>query len=443
MNNIEWRNYQLDCIETIKKHFQTSNKQLIQLPTGSGKTYIFLKYIKENCKKTLIICPTKELVEQVEDSAKRFGLENDLFAKNGSSFKNKDHIVLTAASLNFENTQNFLKKQVFDTIIIDEAHKSQCTTYIKFLEEYSKINPNFNLIGMTATPERMDKKPLLDIFGELTFDLSIYDLIQEGHLCDIISYRVTTERKLRVKNDQSDFSLKELNKLDCESRNRLIFKTYKENCVGKKTIVFCVSIEHSLNLSNFFKSQSVRAESVNGNMPFNQRKQILERFRNGNLDVIFNCQLLTEGFDAPCIESIIIARPTRSKSLYTQMVGRGLRNFPGKDFCYLYELTDNAHKICDFNVCAGKENDFTYDYKPGTKLTDLFKEINEISLKEYELKKTKINILQDFEGYLDSMKAIPSQLEKLNFVKKDFIESLTFKEASFLLWKQRLKNKYG
>lgn len=443
MNNNTLRDYQIECLDTIKRVFQEKNRQLVQLPTGSGKTYIFLNYIKESSNKCLIICPTKELLDQIEESAETLGISSDIFVKRREGFKKSKHILLTMASLTRKETLGFLKQQKFDTIIVDEAHKAHCKTYLNFLKEYSQSNTEFKLLGFTATPERLDKKPLLEIFGQLTFEMSIFSLIEQGFLCDIESYRIKTEHKLITRSNKQDFSNKELKKLDCDSRNQLIYKTYSENCPGKKTLIFCISIEHADRVAQFFKDKGLKAESIYGDKSINERRAILSRFKDGQTQILTNCQLLTEGFDAPWIEAIIIARPTRSKALYTQMVGRGIRKFPNKNICFLYELTDNSHHICTFNVLASTDIDFEYEYRQGIKLTDLDKELKAMSLSEFEIKKQKINLFKSFNDYMDNIEATPNHIEKLNNFGINFHNSISSLEASFLLWKKELARKYG
>ncbi len=437
------RDYQLECIDILKKN----DRQLIQLPTGSGKTVIFLKYLRENSNQALITCPTLDLQEQIYQSALNFYHKDEICLKNKDyKFKKSTLTIIVAPSLNSETNREFLKSQKFDHIVIDEAHRALCKTYEDFLEFYSEINPNFKLIGFTATPERLDKKNLLKLFHKLTFERNIYEMIMQGYLCNIESFRIKTKDKITTNSKSNDFKTIELKHLDNYSRNALIYKTYFENCLDKKTLIFCLSVEHAEKIADYLrKEKGISAHHISGKQTIAHRKQIIQEFKSGKIKVLTNCQLLTEGFDEPSIESIIIARPTRSKALYCQMLGRGTRKFPGKTICSLYELTDNCHRICTFNVAAdeSKENNFIRHYRDGIKLTELRKEIENISLNDFVLEKEKINIISDFSSYLASQGLLDVQKKKLNELSINYMNPINLLQASFLLFIQELKRKYG
>ncbi|MEK6882920.1 MAG: DEAD/DEAH box helicase, partial [Nanoarchaeota archaeon] len=374
MIDIKLRDYQLACLQKIIKTFQETNRQLVQLPTGAGKTIIFLNYLKGFSKKALILCPTRDLQEQILRNSKEIlGNKNcsDDLRDWACSF-----FVRTSASLNYESSFDLISKKGFDTIIIDEAHRAQCKTYLHFLEDYIKINPNVKILGCTATPERLDRKSLLDIFNILSFDISLLDLINNNYLCDVLAYKIKTGEKIsstQVRN--GDFTQIQLKKLCTDSRNDFIYKSYLEKCQKKKTLIFCINVEHSIQIAETLQSKGISAAFIHGKMGITERSTILRDFADGKINVLTNCQLLTEGFDEPSIEAIIIARPTASKALYFQMVGRGIRKFPKKDKLTLIELADNSHRLCTFNVLAEKDPRFQMDYPDGTSLKEYSKNI--------------------------------------------------------------------
>ena len=193
------RVYQLECIKTIKNYFKENDKQYIQLPTGAGKTFIFLRYLMENSKKAVIIVPSLDLKEQVISNGKnRFGLRI-----TDNIDKKADIYVVTAASLNYDSKFDFIEKFAPDHIIIDEAHHAQANTYKSFLKD---LNFSYKLIGFTATPERLDGKSLNEIFDKLTYSKNILDLIHNGHLCDIESHQYKTKHQIGFNELESDFS---------------------------------------------------------------------------------------------------------------------------------------------------------------------------------------------------------------------------------------------
>jgi len=133
---VKLRSYQEDCVKIIHNHFKTNNKQLIQIPTGGGKTYIFLSYMARYTQRTLVIVPSRELLEQIEDSSLNFLPKGSIYARKKSRWVYTDHVVLTAQSLNYEASMSYIMDQSFDTVIIDEAHHAQAETYTKFLSTY-------------------------------------------------------------------------------------------------------------------------------------------------------------------------------------------------------------------------------------------------------------------------------------------------------------------
>lgn len=440
---MELRNYQEECLEEMKHH----KKQLIQLPTGSGKTIIFLKYLRENSKKALIVCPTLDLQEQIYISALNFFHKDEI---SHNTLKRSNGIekifIVVAPSLNNEENRSILLDLKLDHIIIDEAHRAMSATYQKFLDFYSEFGTPFKLIGFTATPERLDRKPLLKLFEKITYQKTLYDMIHQGYLCDIESYKIKTKEIIHSKGRNEDFSQIELKNLDNYSRNSLIYKTYFENCLDKKTLIFCISIDHAEKIAKYLREEKgIAAHHIHGRQSFTQRQMLLSKFKSGEIKVLTNCQLLTEGFDEPSIESIIIARPTRSKSLYCQMIGRGTRKFPGKNICTLFELTDNTHRICTFNLAADdtKDENFIRDYRDGIKLSELKNEIEEISLSDFIIEKEKIILIDDFSSYLASHGILEIQKKKLSEKNIPYMYPTNLLQASFLLFKQSLREKYG
>jgi len=439
---VKLQTHQVDCIKAIDDYWKIDNRQLIQMPTGSGKTFVFLKYLSDKSKRSLIICPTRELQEQIADSALNFFHASEISTKESSKPKFKRVNIWVAQSIQLKFRGNLLDQQ-FDYIVIDEAHRAMSNMYRDFISSYSENNPNFRLLGFTATPERSDDLSLLDMFGKLTFSKNIFHLIEEKLLSDICGHRIKTFQLFNKKMGATgDIIQKNLKCLDNETRNNIIFKTYKENCLDKKTLIFCVSINHAENISNLLQSQGYAADYVSGKMSKSIRRKKLQDFKSGKIDVLCNCQLLTEGFDEPSIENLIIARPTLSKTLYCQMIGRGLRIYPGKKVCNLYELTDNVHDICTFNVAGNAPRQLNYEYRNGTLLSSLTKELESLTLQEVVLKKEKLNILRKIPCCFEEP-AFNYQIQRMKKLGIKFMEPISFLEAAFLIWKHAAMEKYG
>jgi superfamily II DNA or RNA helicase len=438
---LKLRNYQEECVLKIKDHFNKNNRQLIQIPTGGGKTFIFLSYISQYVKSSLIVVPSRELLEQVEESSVDF-IDN-VYARKGNTWKDADHYIVTAASLNFDTTIEYLISKNLDLIVIDEAHHSQSHSYKAFIKRFSKACPDIKILGVTATPERHDQKSLLEIFGKLTYEKNVAELIQEGHLCDAECFRIKTGQKFENRKLSSgDFMPISLKELDNPSRNALVTKCYLENCINKKTIVFCVSVIHAQSLAKTFQDLGYKAKSIHGGLEYPVRKAILKEFKDGTIDIITNCQLLTEGFDESSIEAMIIARPTKSKPLYCQMIGRGLRNHPGKTICSIYELTDNVHNICTFNVFGKQDLDLFRDYENGITLTRLTKTLVSLDVDNLETEIEEVSIFDFEKPYIEQLEATSAQLAELDRLNIIYFNPIRYLEAGFLLWKNRLRSKY-
>jgi len=418
------RDYQEDCIKAIEERFKTHDNQFVQLPTGAGKTVIFMEFIKRNnIKNALIICPTSDLVDQIQEASKGFFHESEVYGKIGRGYPDPiftSHMIVTAALLNFEKARDYFLLRNFDLIVIDECHHAPSNTYTNFLEFFRENGKQFKLLGVTATPDRLDKKSLLNVFEVCTYQISTTALISKGMLCDVEAYRIHTHHTLSSHHSDknSDYRPIDLRQLDTASRNRLIVKTYLDNCVGKKTLIFCLSINHCDTIRDDLAKIGVKAASIHGKLSTSTRQDILDRFKNGEIDCLTNCQILTEGFDEPSIEALIIARPTKSRALYCQMVGRGLRTYPGKEICFLYELTDNAHKLCTFLVHAFESFEPTAnrEYVNGVRLTELAS-MEKIYLDIQDVILTKVPI--EFWGrysFLEENEPFPYQLEQLVYV---------------------------
>lgn len=445
MKKIDLRDYQKECLDTIYETFKKTNKQIIILPTGSGKTVIFSEYIKNYSRKTLIICPSIELKEQIYTHLISVIHDRKIICEDRYRNKKPDIFVTTAQSLNFASTSNYLISIDFDTIIIDEAHHAQSKTYIDFIKKFENHGHKFNLLGFTATPERLDGKCLLDIFKTFSFEKSLIYLIENGYITDIESSRIKTHIKISSPAKTRDFTPAMLAELDIETRNISILKTYQENCINKKTLIFCLNISHSIKMAKKLKEHGYRAEFIHGKLSHQERRNILNKYKTGEIEVLTNCQVLTEGFDEPSIKSIIIARPTCSKSLYCQMVGRGLRLYPGKEVCEIYELTDNCHNICSFKTLLENENlnENLNDYPNKTRIREL-RDLLSADFDEIEITKTKFSIFEN-EIIINSLYDFKfSNIEQTESIKNQNIdEKYNFLETLFIIWKQKLKERYG
>jgi len=347
--------YQIDCIEAVKRGYRDGiSRQMIALPTGSGKTIIMSSIAKEfNCQ-TFIFAHRNELVVQTRDKLKAVWPESDIGIMK-AELNDYDHqiIIGSVQSCSQNKRLSLLKDKNIQLMMIDEAHHSFSKSYQKIIKELGFENDkNKLLIGVTATPERADRQPLGKTFQQIVYNKPISELIESGYLTQIISRKILTLTSIeKVKNTAGDFNNAQLeNKINNRQRNVLIVEKYILHGANRKAIAFCVSVKHIMNLVAVFKEYGVNAQPIWGDMDEIERKNRLEEFAlTKNIHVLVSCGVLTEGFDEPSVECILMARPTQSTCLYTQMIGRGLRvdksAHATKKDCLILDFMDKYHKI--------------------------------------------------------------------------------------------------
>ncbi len=347
-NLIQLRDYQIECLETVIDENKSGvNRQLITLPTGSGKTIIMSAIAKEFNKKTLILAHRQELIQQTIDKLRLFWQEVDVGMCMGNRQEFHNQIIVGSVQSCYRLQKlNKLKEQDFNILMIDEAHHSVSGSYQSIINElgFNANNANKLLIGVTATPDRIG---LGDIFDKIVFSRSISTMIKAGYLSPVIGRKILTNLSLSsVKISNGDFQIDDLSELvNTPERNNFIVEKFKEYSKNRKTIAFCCDVQHCKDLSDAFKAQGISSCSVWGNMPTEERKRALNDLKTGKIQVVTSCGILVEGYDEPSINCVIMARPTRSPSLYTQCVGRGLRLFPAKENCLVLDFSDKHHNL--------------------------------------------------------------------------------------------------
>jgi len=334
MSEIKLYEYQEKMVENTIKSLKKHKKSLVVMPTGAGKTFVFCEIIKRLKLKTLIIAHTKELIDQANKSAYLFKIPEDLLQ------------IDSIQKISHHSNEINLNKN-YELIIIDECHRACAPSYLKLLNKF----PNAFILGVTATPYRTDGKVITSIFGYPDQLLSMIDLIKNGFLCDFKGYRVKTNTSLKnipKSSTTKDFSSKALSSvINVKSRNEIIFNSWEKLAKNNKTLGFGANVEHCVELARTFTERGIFSKSIHGKLPKGERDVIINDFKIGIIKVLWNCQILTEGFDDPTIKCILMARPTLSKRLYIQMIGRGSRISPGKEFCQVIEFTDNNYDVCD------------------------------------------------------------------------------------------------
>lgn len=341
---IKLREFQEEALlSVITEHQEGIKRQLIHLPTGSGKTIVMSAIAKHFGKKTLIIAHREELINQAVEKFRLFWPSVDIGVCKAERNEIEPQVVVgSVQSCCRSNRLEQLKKKEFDLLLIDECHHSTADSYKTIINELGfNDNPSKLLIGVTATAMR---DGLGEIFEKIVFTRSISTMIKSGYLSPVVGRRILTNfnlQKLSTRN--GDYDLGDLSEaVDTEERNAFVVQKFIEHANNRKGIAFCVDVDHCIRLSEAFRSHGIESQAVYGAMPSDERKRALESLKNGRIQVATSCGVLTEGFDEPSIDVILMVRPTKSEILYTQCVGRGLRKHVGKSDCMVLDFTDRG-----------------------------------------------------------------------------------------------------
>lgn len=333
---------------------------LLYHATGTGKTTTAVLDAKRCGGRVLFIAHTQELVDQ---ATKRFRelWTNTTVGRYCEVIKQpRAHVVCGSVQSVALHLDEF-KDDEFDYLIVDEAHHAAADTYQKIL---SYFKPAFTL-GLTATPERADDKSILEIFKNTAHKLDIQTAVEIGELVPVRCIRIHTNIDLtKVRFNSVQYNIRDLeSKIYVPERNRLIVDTWMQYVRDKRTVVFCASVKHAQQIADLFREQGIKAAAVSGSMKQSERREFQEKFVNRDIQVLCACDLLNEGWDCPEIEVLFMARPTMSKVLYTQQLGRGMRLYEGKESLMVFDFVDNASQ---YNAPYSLHRLFRLkDYQPG------------------------------------------------------------------------------
>ena len=305
------RDYQNECIDILDKKGQ--GRWLVQMATGLGKTVTFANLKRKG--RMLILSHREELVRQ---PLKYFDCSTGI--EMAGEDKSNGEEVVSASVQSLGRRLDRFKEDDFDIIVVDEAHHSAAPSYRKILDYFKPRQ----VIGFTATPNRADKVRLNDVYDEIVYQKNLLWGIKNGYLSDIECKRANIGYDIRkVKTSCGDYAQDELAKA-MDGTEKAIGEAYKKLAKGA-TLVFASSVDHANNIAKYIPDSVV----VTGKTE--NRAEIVQAFADRKIPCLINCMVFTEGTDLPLVETVIIARPTKSESLYTQMVGRGLRLAEGKD----------------------------------------------------------------------------------------------------------------
>lgn len=357
------RPYQQESREAIQREWSEGKKRtLLVLPTGCGKTIVFSKVIEDRVRegeRVLVLAHRGELLDQASEKLeKSTGLKTATEKADQTSVGSFFRVVVgSVQTMQREKRLSQFSPDYFDTIVVDEAHHAISDGYQRVLKHFE----NSNVLGVTATPDRGDMRNLGSYFESLAYEYTLPKAIKEGFLSPIKALTIPLKLDLSgVKQQAGDFSTKDLGTALDPYLYQIADEMVK-HCSDRKTVVFLPLVKTSQKFKEILQEKGFRAAEVNGESK--DRAEVLKDFENDKYNVLCNSMLLTEGWDCPSVDCIVVLRPTKVRSLYSQMVGRGTRLFEGKtellllDFLWhteRHELCHPAHLIASSDEVAKK-----------------------------------------------------------------------------------------
>ncbi|KAK6537657.1 hypothetical protein TWF694_011831 [Orbilia ellipsospora] len=402
------RDYQEDCIKSVLEYQEQGHRRLgISLATGSGKTVIFtqlidrVKPLRKTATQTLILVHRRELVEQAATHCRNRYPDKTIEIEMGGQRATGDADI-TVASIQSITSANRVAKfnpQKFKLILIDEAHHAVAKSYLNTLDHFGarKRDCDIHLVGVSATFSRSDGLRLGAVIDHIVYHKDFVSMIDSGWLSKVLFTTVKTNIRLsdvKLTGVNGDFNLGELsNIINTDENNDLTVRSWIEKAGNRKsTLVFCVDISHVVDMTNTFRRYGYKAFFVTGETPPKERAQLLEDFKAGKFPVLVNCGVYTEGTDIPNIDCVLLSRPTRSRTLLVQMIGRGMRLHPNKEDCHVIDVVGSIDKgVVTTPTLFGLDPDEVLDRTPSEMVKNKF----EFLKKETSLKTTIDERLKD------------------------------------------------
>jgi DNA repair protein RadD len=352
---IQLRPYQTDLVDSLRSAYRDPCKRRIVAvaPTGAGKTVIASRIIQGAVAKerrVLTLAHRSELIEQMSEKLTACDIEHGVI-KAGHPKQNLAHPVQVASVQTLARRLDKLTGEMpshfsaswhkgFDLIVVDECHHTPAGTYQRVLDAW----PNAKVLGLTATPYRLDGRGLDDCYDHLEVGIHVSTLIDQGFLVSTVTYAPPAPDELgRVRVRAGDFMVSDsASIMDRQGPIDELVRTRQRLASDRLTVVFCCTVQHAEHVAEAYRAAGVRAAAIDGDTPAELREAALADLRAGRLDVVCNVMLLTEGWDLPAVGCVQLARPTQSRALWRQMVGRGMRTWNDKQDCIVLDHAGNA-----------------------------------------------------------------------------------------------------
>ena len=415
---VELRPYQQEAIDAIRGQWADGNmRTLLVCATGTGKTTIFGEVARrcmEKGNRTLVLAHRGELIDQ---AARRL---SDMCQVSASVEKAESHYdgksplcVASVQTLQGDRLERFPMGD-FAAMIIDEAHHSIADSYRRIIDAHGGY-----LLGVTATADRADKRGLAEVYDSIAYEYPLARAVADGYLSPIKAKCLPLAIDIsNVKVTHGDYQADELGSA-LDPYLPEIARTMRDECAGRKTVVFLPLVSTAEKMADELNAAGVRAVSVSGYDRAEDRKGKTAAFERGDYDVLCNAMLLTEGWDCPSVDCVIVLRPTKSRGLYTQMVGRGTRLSPGKDHMLLLDflwMTDK-HDLCRPASLLGRE-------------PEVAKKMEDV-LEEKGIDPDAIDLLElaeqcDRDVAAEREAKLAEELERMKRRKKKYVDPLQF-----------------
>ena len=369
--NMKLFDYQEEMVGRIGRAFGKHQSIMVQMPTGTGKTYLLAAVVKSEERRVKnpcvwVVAHRRELVVQIEETLARFDLPTST---------DDDTAFIKVMSIQWLTLHYREMREVPSLIVIDEAHHAVAKTYAEVMRAFPKAKK----LGLTATPYRLKGEGFADLFDTLLTSWSMDRFIAKGRLSLYDYYSIKPDGldqrlidSLKKRGADGDYQQKELNEvMDVRPSLERLCMTVKRYVARKKGIVYAFSIEHAEHIAEFYRSNDINAVAISSKTPSNERKSLVELFKKGKIRVLVSVDLFSEGFDCPDVQFIQLARPTLSLAKYLQMVGRGLRVARRKSYCV---ILDNVGLYRRFGMPSA-DRDWQQMFEGRSQLADSLQEI--------------------------------------------------------------------
>lgn len=340
------RDYQIEAVDAVlAAATEGMQRPLIVLPTGAGKTIVFSDIIRRRPGRALVLAHRDELIRQAVDKLRLIMPDADIGIVKAQ--RNETWADIVVASVQSLSPKRLGTLGAFQTVVIDEAHHAAASSYRTIMKGLGSFDPGGPLtLGVTATPERGDGVGLNRAFQQIVFRRSLVWMIAKGYLSDLKALQVHLAADFAaLKIRQGDYVDAEVAEMLSEAHApQIAAKAFLAHAEGRRALIFTPTVALAYEMAGAFRDAGIAAEAIHGGTSADERQAILGRLRSGKTRAVANASLLTEGYDEPAVDCIVMARPTRSRGLFLQMLGRGLRLHPGKENCLAIDLVGSTSR---------------------------------------------------------------------------------------------------